>query len=1268
MYKSCRHNALRADMLVRPYGWFANIHSASGYDCAVTILFQQPHTTQPAGQAKPDTPPQEGNSKWHFWIDRGGTFTDIVAKNTDGELIVHKLLSENPQRYSDAALQGIRDVLGVSDAPIPTKRIAAVRMGTTVATNALLERKGDRTVLLVNRGFADVLRIAYQARPELFALDIKLPDPLYERVVEIDERVDANGNVLTEVDTAAAKHLLESAYRDGIRTCAICLMHSYKYPSHEKILCEIAERIGYTQISASHEVSPMIKFVGRGGTTIVDAYLSPVLLRYVRRISEALPGVKISFMQSSGGLSDADNFRAVNSLLSGPAGGIVGAVETGLQSGFKRIIGFDMGGTSTDVSHYSGHYERTFDSQVAGIHLQAPMLNIHTIAAGGGSIIQFCNGRYQVGPESAGADPGPACYRKGGPLTVTDCNLILGRIQADYFPSLFGDDGKQSLDLDIVLKKFLALSKRINAADDEHRTYTEVASGFLSVAVNNMAQAIKKISVQRGHDIRRYTLCCFGGAGGQHACRVADLLGIKQILIHPLASVLSAYGIGLANSSALRTCSVERPIAEAGSEVLDPIWQALETQAKTEITAHNTDSNPVRIIRRIHIRYQGSDFTLELDVNRHDNLRTAFETLHRQRFGFTLPETPLIIASVSVEVITATSGEVKSHTASANHPTKAIKPVQIGFHTSDGLQEATLYERSTLSPDQSIKGPALIVEQTQTIVVEPQWQAEITDRNNLLLKRQKSLSKHSPSLNKDDTAKPNPVKLEIFNHLYRSIAEQMGVTLANTAHSVNIKERLDFSCAIFDQDGGLVANAPHVPVHLGSMGETVRAVIEQCRATMQDGDAYVLNSPYQGGTHLPDITVITPVFYQQNNTPDNTKPLFYVACRGHHADIGGITPGSMPPNSRHIEEEGVLIDCFLAVRNGYFDEQALREMLASTAWPARDINTNIDDLKAQIAANQKGVSELKNMIDDFGLKTVCSYMRHIQDNAEIAVRNALRTLHSGQFVYPLEHDAVIKVQISIAEDKRSAIVDFTGTSGRTDTNFHAPAAVARAAVLYVFRTLVNADIPLNEGCLKPIHLVIPEDSLLNPNYPSAVVAGNVETSQAIVNALYGAMGILAASQGTMNNLSFGNRQYQYYETLCGGAGAGAGFNGASAVHTHMTNSRLTDPEILESRFPVLLENFGIRIGSGGDGRYRGGDGVVRKITFLEAMSASILSSHRTIAPFGLNGGNPGLCGQNSVRRKDGSIELLAANTTVAMQAGDTLIIATPGGGGFGEPR
>ena len=1209
------------------------------------------------------------NLKWHFWIDRGGTFTDVVAKNVKGELIVHKLLSENPQSYPDAALQGIRDVLGVStNAVLPAEAIACVRMGTTVATNALLERKGDRTALLVSRGFADALRIAYQARPELFALNIKLPEPLYEHIIEIDERVDANGRVLTKMDTAAAKHALALAYQDGIRTCAVCLMHGYQYPSHEKMLCEIAEQIGYEQISASHEVSPMIKFVGRGNTTVVDAYLSPVLLRYVRRMSEALPGVQILFMQSSGGLSDAVNFRARDSLLSGPAGGIVGAVETGLQAGFKRMISFDMGGTSTDVSHFSGHYERTFDSQVNGMHLQLPMLNIHTIAAGGGSIIKFRNGRYQVGPESAGADPGPASYRKGGPLSLTDCNLILGRIQADYFPSLFGADGKQSLALDIVREKFRTLTEEINCSSGENRSLEEVAAGFLSVAVNNMAQAIKKISVQRGYDATRYTLCCFGGAGGQHACSVADTLGIKQILIHPLASVLSAYGIGLANSSALRTRTIEQAIEEADSEELDQIWKTLSAQAETEVAVYNTALKPIRIIKRVHIRYQGSDFALELDFNRHKNLRTAFEALHQQRFGFILPETPLIIANLSVEAITETSLGTKPHTTPTSRSTKMPKPVQIALYTSDGMREAALYEREALSSNQSIKGPALIVDQTQTIVIEPQWQAEVTDQNNLLLKSQKPLSKHFIGLAKDDAVAPDPVKLEIFNHLYMSIAEQMGITLANTAHSVNIKERLDFSCAIFDQHGNLVANAPHVPVHLGSMGETVRAAIKQYDTTMQDGDAYVLNSPYQGGTHLPDITVITPVFYRQANRGNNAKPLFYVACRGHHADIGGMTPGSMPPHSCHIEEEGVLIDHFLAVRDGHFYEQAFREMLASAAWPARNIDTNVDDLKAQIAANRKGAAELQNMTDDFGLETVRSYMQHIQDNAETTVRDALKTLHSGQFVYPLENGAVIKVQISIAKDKQSAIVDFTGTSQQTDTNFNAPAAVARAAVLYVFRTLVNTAIPLNEGCLKPIQLVIPKDSLLSPNYPAAVVAGNVETSQAIVNALYGALGVLAASQGTMNNLSFGNEQYQYYETLCGGAGAGVDFDGASAVHTHMTNSRLTDPEVLESRFPVLLKSFGIRSGSGGNGKHRGGNGVVRKILFLETMDASILSSHRTIAPFGLNGGKPGLCGQNSVQRKDGSIELLEANTTVAMQAGDTLIIATPGGGGFGEPQ
>ncbi|MBC6414345.1 MAG: hydantoinase B/oxoprolinase family protein [Chromatiales bacterium] len=1203
------------------------------------------------------------NQKWFFWIDRGGTFTDVVAKNTAGEWLVHKLLSENPQCYADAALQGMRDVLDISaTTPIPTESIAEVRMGTTVATNALLERKGERIVLVVSKGFADSLRIAYQTRPKLFDLDIKLPNPLYESVIEIDERVDAQGNVLKAIDTKATKQALELAYQDGIRSCAVCFMHGYKYPSHEKMLRQIAEQIGYQQISVSHEVSPMIKFVGRGGTTVVDAYLSPVLLRYVHHISKALPKVPIFFMQSSGGLIAAENFRAGDSLLSGPAGGIVGAVKAGLQAQLKNIISFDMGGTSTDVSHFCGDYERAYDSHIAGIHLQAPMLNIHTIAAGGGSIVKFSNGRYQVGPESAGANPGPASYRNGGPLTLTDCNLILGRIQPHYFPKLFGSDSKQSVDVDIVAQKFATLTEEINLKTGSNRSMHEVASGFLAVAVNNMAQAIKKISVQRGYDLSHYALCCFGGAGGQHACQVADVLGIQQILIHPLASVLSAYGIGHTNLSALRTRTVELPIAEKDSEVLNQIWRTLAEQAIAEITQHSTDSNHIQIHRRVHICYQGSDYTLEIDFDKHKNLRKTFEALHKQRFGFILPDTSLIIANLSLEAVKATHSETDLYEMAELQTKKETEPIAIKLYTGEGLREAMLHERQTLAPHQSIKGPALIVEANQTIVVEPQWQAQITERNDLLIEKQTSPDKHAITLINNDAMAADPVKIEIFNHLYMSIAEQMGITLANTAHSINIKERLDFSCAIFDRNGSLIANAPHVPVHLGSMGETVRSVIKQSSDTMKDGDVYVLNSPYHGGTHLPDITVITPLFYHQSK-----QPLFYVACRGHHADIGGITPGSMPPNSQHIEEEGVLIDNFLLVQNGCFAEVALRKMLQQATWPARNIDTNIDDLKAQISANYKGIAELKNMINDYGLQTVCAYIQHIQDNAEQAVRDTIKNLSNGQFVYPLEHGGIIKVAISVSKDKKSAVVDFTGTSPQSDTNFNAPSAVARAAVLYVFRTLVNADIPLNEGCLKPIQLIIPQGSLLSPDYPAAVVAGNVETSQAIVNALYGALGILAASQGTMNNVTFGNEQFQYYETLCGGAGAGANFDGADAVHTHMTNSRLTDPEVLESRFPVLLESFSIRKNSGGNGKHRGGSGVLRKILFLEEMSTSIVASHRTIAPFGLNGGSPGLCGHNSVQRKDGSIERLAASATVAMQAGDKLIIETPGGGGFGKP-
>ena len=1204
--------------------------------------------------------------KWHFCIDRGGTFTDIVAQNSDGILRSEKLLSENPEHYPDASLQGIRNILKVkAHEPIPTSKIASIRMGTTVATNALLEHKGDRTLLVVTRGFADALRIGYQARPKLFELNIKLPAPLYERVIEIDERVNAHGKILKALEIAEARTLLETAYQEGIRSCAICLMHAYRYPAHEKALAKIAEAIGFEQISRSSEVSPLIKFVSRAQTTLIDAYLSAVLLRYVQRISRTLPRVPLLFMQSSGGLAKAELFRARDSILSGPAGGIVGVIEASRHAGFEKIISFDMGGTSTDVSHFAGHYERDFNKQIGGMHVQAPMLNIHTVAAGGGSILKFQNGRYQVGPESAGANPGPASYRRGGPLTLTDCNIMLGRIQPKFFPALFGTNGAQPLDQKIVEEKFSALTDQINRATGDNRSPQEVAVGFLTVAINNMAQAIKKISVQRGHDVTAYTLCCFGGAGAQHACRVADLLGIKQILIHPLASVLSAYGMRFAKLRALRTRTVEAPLEEADGHSLDEAWNTLVCEAQSAVAGRSVEKKSVRINRRTHLRYQGSELFLEVDFANSKNLRRNFEALHQQRFGFILPDKAIVIASLVVEAIEDNTDETPLNCGTAPHQ-NAGETQTVSLYTGGKQQCAPLYRRENLTSGQRIVGPALIIDLNSSTIIERDWCAEVTSANNLILK---CAARESPSFLPADTLqnpKVDAVKLEIFNNLYMSIAEQMGATLKNTAHSVNIKERLDFSCAVFDKNGSLVANAPHIPVHLGSMGESVRAIIKQRASDIQVGDVYALNNPYGGGTHLPDITVMTPVFPTQLATP--TKPLFFVACRGHHADVGGITPGSMPAHSSHIAEEGVLIDNFLLLRNGQFREQALREILTQAAWPARNIENNIADLKAQIAANQKGVLELTQMVNHFGLETVQTYMKLIQDNAEAEVRTMLQVLDDGQFVYRLDNGIVIKVRISIAPNKQSATIDFSGSSAQSKTNFNAPAAVVRATVLYVFRTLIDAEIPLNDGCLKPIQLIIPEGSVLDPRYPAAVVAGNVETSQAIANALYAALGILSAAQGTMNNISFGNERYQYYETICGGAGAGADFDGASAVHTHMTNSRLTDPEVLEYRFPVLLEQFSIRQGSGGQGKQRGGDGVIRKLRFLEAMDVSILSSHRSVAPCGLAGAGSGAGGVNRLKRSCGMIEELPPTISLTVEAGDTLIIKTPGGGGFGTPQ
>jgi 5-oxoprolinase (ATP-hydrolysing) len=1202
---------------------------------------------------------------WQFWIDRGGTFTDVVARAPDGALAIHKLLSDNPDQYQDAALHGIRELLGLSAADaLPAALIDAVKMGTTVATNALLERRGEPTVLAITQGLGDALRIGYQHRPDIFARRIVLPELLYSEVVEIDERLRADGTVERPIDLERARLDLEAAFAEGLRALAIVLAHGYRHHAHEAALAALAQKIGFTQISVSHQVSPLMKLVGRGDTTVVDAYLSPILRRYVDRVADALGDVRLMFMQSSGGLVHAHRFQGKDAILSGPAGGIVGAVRVSALAGFEKIITFDMGGTSTDVAHYAGEYERSFESEVAGVRLRAPMMAIHTVAAGGGSILVFDGARFRVGPESAGADPGPACYRKGGPLTVTDANLMVGKLHPRFFPKVFGPRADQPLDGAVTRRRFQDLAAEVEAATGTRRTPEEIAHGCLAIAVDNMANAIKKISIQRGHDISGYVLSCFGGAAGQHACWVADTLGLKRVLVHPLASVLSAYGMGLADVRALRQRAIEAELEDAVMSRLAQTIGELTAEGRDELRQQNLPADRITIETRVHIRYSGTDTPLEIPAAGRTEMVEAFEAEHRTRYGFVVEGRALVVEQVTVEAIghmaEIDEPERPRVPRAADDPVRPVDEVVMvtarAPHQPPEAFATPVIERSGLRPGDEVKGPAIIVEATTTVVVEPGWQAALTPRDHLVLRRIEPLARQAAIGTKSD-----PIMLEVFNNLFMSIAEQMGVTLQNTAYSVNMKERLDFSCALFDPDGMLIANAPHMPVHLGSMGESVRTILKLRAPTMRPGDVFALNNPYNGGTHLPDVTVVMPVF------GEGGRLLFLTASRGHHADIGGITPGSMPPDSTSIDEEGVLIDDFLLVDRGRFLGDALDRLLASGPWPARNPRQNTADLQAQIAACAKGRSELLKMIEQFGLDTVLAYTGHVQDNAEESVRRVLDVLTPGDFVYPLDNGAEIRVRVDIDRQARRATVDFSGTSAQLADNFNAPAAVCRAAVLYVFRTLVDQPIPMNEGCLKPIDVIIPEGCMLNPSYPAAVVAGNVETSQCVTDALYGALGVMAAAQGTMNNFTFGNDRYQYYETICGGSGAGPDYDGTSAVHTHMTNSRLTDPEVLEWRYPVVLESHRINRGSGGAGRHRGGDGTIRRVRFLEPMSAALLSNHRKVAPFGLAGGAPGALGRQWVERADGRIEELPGCAKTEVGEGDVFVIQTPAGGGFGTP-
>jgi 5-oxoprolinase (ATP-hydrolysing) len=1192
---------------------------------------------------------------WQFWVDRGGTFTDIVARRPDGRLLTHKLLSENPARYRDAAVTGIRALLGTAEgAPVPVAQVEAVRMGTTVATNALLERKGERTLLVITRGFGDALRIAYQNRPRIFDRHIVLPEMLYERVVEVDERIAAKGTVLRAPDLELLGEQLRQAHADGIRAVAVVCLHSYLYPAHEREIGKLAEQVGFVQISLSSEVSPLMKLVPRGDTTVVDAYLSPVLRRYVNQVSDQMGGVRLMFMQSNGGLAEAGHFRGKDAILSGPAGGIVGMARMSALAGFDHVIGFDMGGTSTDVSHYAGEYERVFNTQVAGVRLRAPMLDIHTVAAGGGSILRFDGSRYRVGPDSAGADPGPACYRGGGPLAVTDANVMLGRIQPAHFPAVFGPGGDQPLDDEIVRRRFTELAADIRAQTGDDRPPEQAAEGFLRIAVANMANAVKKISVQKGHDVTRYVLTTFGGAGGQHACAVADALGIRMVLVPPMAGVLSALGIGLADTTAMREQSVEIRLETAALERLAHVADSLEQTARAELLDEGIPPERIRAVRRVHLRYEGTDTALPVELAGLEPMTTAFEASHHATYSF-LMDRPLIAEALSVEATGLTEQPDLSHLGDLVADS-ADSPETVRVYSGGSWRDAPLRHRERMRPGETVTGPAIIAEANATTVVDDGWQATMTTTGHLLAER--VVAPAQP----DAGTEADPVLLEIFNNLFMSIAEQMGFRLEATAQSVNIRERLDFSCALFDPDGDLVANAPHIPVHLGSMGATVREVIRRRVGTMRPGDVYAVNDPYHGGTHLPDITVVTPVFDAAGE-----HVLFFVASRGHHAEIGGITPGSMPANSHEIHQEGVLFDNWLLAENGQFREAETRLLLTEAPFPSRNPDTNLADLCAQIAANQKGVDEVRKMIDHFGLDVVQAYMRHVQDNAEEAVRRVIDRLDDGEYRYTMDSGATIAVRVIVHRASRSATIDFTGTSPQLDTNFNAPSSVATAAVLYVFRTLVAEEIPLNDGCLRPLHIVILEGTMLAPTYPAAVVAGNVETSQAITGALFAALRVQAEGAGTMNNVTFGNERHQYYETLGSGSGAGDGFDGASVVQTHMTNSRLTDPEVLESRFPVLLREFGIRRGSGGAGRWHGGDGAVRRIEFTEPMTVSVLSSHRRVAPYGMAGGSPGALGHNRVERADGSTVELAGCDSTEVQPGDTLVIETPGGGGYGTP-
>ncbi|MGE3594162.1 MAG: hydantoinase B/oxoprolinase family protein [Dehalococcoidia bacterium] len=1203
--------------------------------------------------------PAEVRSRdWQFWIDRGGTFTDVIGKGPDGGIHFRKVLSQSGAGRADA-LSAIREILGIGDDrrdSLATAGVREIRVGTTVATNALLERRGEPTALVITRGFGDALKIGYQDRPDLFALNIRTRTPLYAAVIEVDARVDAHGRCLQAMDRIGVQHQLQAAYDMGLRAVAIVLMHGYKYPQLEIEIGAIAESIGFTQVTLSHEVSALRKLVARGDTAVLDAYVSPPLRQYLDGYADDSEGVRLRLMKSDGNLTDARAARGVDAILSGPAAGVVGCVKTAAIAGFDRVIGFDMGGTSTDVCHFSGAFERTTGSNIAGVRIQVPMIDVHTIAAGGGSILKFDGHRFRVGPESAGADPGPACYRRGGPLTITDCNVLLGKLQPQWFPAIFGASGDQPIDVDVVHREFATLAADIGNLTGKPHSPHQVAEGFLRVAIDNMAHAIKKVSVDKGHDLRGYALNSFGGAGAQHACLVAEAVGVRTVIVHRLASVLSAYGIGLTSLGARRQRSLDAILSDDVLQRARDLFSDMEEAARLELRSFGVDETRLNVIRKLNLKYADTEAVIEVEVASVEELKAAFSAVHRQRFGFDTPDKPLIVEYLSIEVaepaIDCEADLVRPVSASAPKPLEYVS-----IYCGGNACAVPVYGLQELQPGTVLQGPCIVQDSISTVVVEQRWSAMQVGASHLLLTHE-----HSPAKDAAISTQADPVMLELFNNAFMSIADQMGAMLQNTSRSVNVKERLDFSCAIFDATGNLIANAPHVPVHLGSMSDTVRSVIRARSDSMQPGDSYMLNDPYQGGTHLPDITVVTPVYDDSHR-----NLIFFVASRAHHTDVGGSTPGSMPPNSTHIDEEGILIKDFKLVDQGVFDEHGALELFSRHALPARKPAQNVADLMAQVAANETGIRELRKLLMRYGVSVVSSYMQHLQRYAEEQTREAIGQLKDGSFRVTSDNGSVIAVRVQIDRSSRDVVLDFAGTSPQQATNFNAPRAITVAAVLYVFRTLLKVDIPLNEGCLRPLKIIVPSGSMLDPVFPAAVVAGNVEVSQCITDCLYGALGVMASAQGTMNNLTFGNERYQHYETICGGAGALKGHPGASAVHTHMTNTRLTDPEVLESTLPVVLESFAIKTGSGGRGQWCGGDGVRRRIRFLEPMTLSFLANRHVVPPFGLEGGLPGAPGKIWVERENGTVTALQSCDTTRVDRGDVVVIETPGGGGFGTP-